>query len=120
MKETAYEHLAGNTHFTVTAAERWSIGMLRRLHEKFPDEVTIVAENEDGSIVGHVPVEWMRIRAKKRVTMTEEQRQAMSERMRKMRAARVSPEEGDPDEDEAENEADEILEEELLEEEDDD
>lgn len=33
MQETVYEQLSGGAAFTVTAAERWSVAMLRRLKE---------------------------------------------------------------------------------------
>lgn len=85
MKETIYEHADGNDTFTVTAAERWSVGMIRRLAEKHPTEVVITTENEDGSIVAHVPTSWMRIIPKRTVELTDEQREERAERMRKAR-----------------------------------
>lgn len=88
MKETIYEHADGNDTFTVTAAERWSVGMIRRLAEKHPGEVDITAENEDGSIVAHVPASWMRIIPKRSVELTDEQREERAERMRKAREVR--------------------------------
>lgn len=88
MMETIYEHVGGNDTFTVTAAERWSIGMIRRLAEKHPGDVVIAAENADGSVVAHVPAAWMRIIPKRSVELTDEQRQERAERMR--RAKEVS------------------------------
>jgi hypothetical protein len=88
VRETIYEHLDGNDTFTVTAAERWSIGMIRRLAEKHPNDVVIAAENDDGSLVAHIPSSWMRISPKRTRDLTDEQRQVLSERMLKARAAR--------------------------------
>lgn len=68
MLETVYEHIKGNDTFTVTAAERWSVGMIRRLKEKYPDEVDIRYLNQDGSILAHLPIEWMRIVPKRNVS----------------------------------------------------
>lgn len=85
MTETIYEHIGGNETFTVTAAERWSIGMIRRLAEKHPGDVVITAENADGSVVAHVPSAWMRIIPKRSVELTDEQRQERVERMQKAR-----------------------------------
>lgn len=87
MNETVYEHIEGGDTFTVTAAERWSVGMLRRLAEKFPDEVTITAENRDGSIVAHVPFDWMRIVPKKRVNLSEERRRQLADNLERARSA---------------------------------
>lgn len=88
MRETVYEHLDGGETFTVTAAERSSVAMLRRLKATRPDEVEIVAENEDGSILAHLPYSWMRIVPKKKVVMSEEQKRAAAERMRAARERR--------------------------------
>lgn len=85
IRETIYEHAAGSDTFTVTAAERKSIGMLRKLAEKHPGEVEIVAENADGSLLARLPYSWMRIVPKRNVVMSEEQKEAAAERMRSMR-----------------------------------
>ena len=82
VRETVYEHLSDGETFTVTAAERWSVAMLRRLKEKYPEQVKIVYENKDGSLLARVPFEWMRIVPKRRDTMTDEQRAAFVERMK--------------------------------------
>lgn len=83
MSETVYTHLAGDPHITVTAAEKWSRGMVQRLAEKYPDQVKIMCTNDDGSCVAHVPFEWMRIVPKRTLSLTEEQRQEVAERLRK-------------------------------------
>ena len=67
MNETVFEHIRGNDTFTVTAAEPWSVGMIRRLQAKHPDQVEIICTNQDGSLLAHLPFEWMRI-VPKRVT----------------------------------------------------
>ena len=55
VKETVYEHIDGNATFTVTAAERWSIASIKKLAMRYPDKVTIVAANKDGSILARLP-----------------------------------------------------------------
>ena len=79
--ETVYEHVSGNKTFTVTAAERWSKTMIKRLKERYPDEVEITAENNDGSLVAHIPTDWMRIVPKRHVTMSDEQKKELTERL---------------------------------------
>ncbi len=81
MKETIYEHERGSETFTITAAERWSVSMVRRLKEKRPDEVEIVTENPDGSLVAKMPREWMRIRPKRLSGLTDDQRAAAGQRL---------------------------------------
>lgn len=82
MQETVYEHASGGETFTITAAERWSVAMILRLKEKYPDQVEIAYENKDGSLLARVPFDWMRIVPKKRDTLTDEQRAERSERMK--------------------------------------
>lgn len=95
-RETAYETNGtyyhhdednGNT-FNVTAAERWSITMVKKLKEKFPDEVTITVINDDGSICAKMPKSWMRIVPKKHVEMSDERKEAMAERLKAAREAK--------------------------------
>ena len=86
MSETVFEHIRGNDTFTVTAAEPWSVGMLRRLQAKHPDEVKVVCTNQDGSLLAHLPFEWMRIVPKRVTNLTDEQKQARAEQLRKARA----------------------------------
>jgi len=83
IEETAYEILSGDTYFTVTAASRWSKNMCRRLKERFPDDVTIVVENEDGSLFVRFPSSWFpKIRPpRKTKPMTEEQRKVIADRL---------------------------------------
>lgn len=84
VRETIYEHQSGESVFTVSTQERAFISMLRKLKERRPEEVEIIAENSDGSLVAKLPVTWMKIRPPRTVNMSEEQRAAASERMRKI------------------------------------
>jgi len=90
MKETAYEHVEGEKTFTVTACERWSIGMINRLKEAHPDEVEIRHVNEDGSLVAWLPTEWLRIVPKRTSNMTEEQKAKTAARLAAGRSANHS------------------------------
>lgn len=74
MRETVYEHAEGEKVFTVTACERWSIGMINRLKEQHPDTVEIRHINSDGSLVAWLPTEWLRIVPKRTSNMTDEQK----------------------------------------------
>ncbi len=80
-RETIYEHEAGADYFWVTASERWSVNMVRRLKEKYPDEVEITNENLDGSLMARFPACWMRIRPKRKITLSEERKAELRERL---------------------------------------
>lgn len=88
--ETVYEHTEGSEIFTVTAIEKWSINMIRKLKVKFPDDVDIRHENNDGSIVVRLPSEWMRIVPKRHDNMSENARQLRRERMKALRATQTT------------------------------
>lgn len=60
IRETVFEHEDGREKATITAAEQWSVNLMRKLKEEYPEEVDIY-ENKDGSIFGHVPYKWMKI-----------------------------------------------------------
>lgn len=87
IRETVYEHLRGEDRFIVTAGEQWSVNMIRRLKEKYPDEVEIEVKNQDGSLLASVPSSWMRIRPKRKIEMSEEKRAELRERFEKVRAS---------------------------------
>ena len=63
--------------------ERRFITKVRRLQEKFPDKVRIIAEPEDndGCLYCELPTEWFTIRVKKKMDLTDEQRQRIAERL---------------------------------------
>ena len=90
-RETNYSHLDGEDFMEVTACERWAIGMINRLKERFPDEVEIIETNKDGSLVAHLPYKWMRIKPKRKVELTDEQRKVLSERMRRLKESKLIP-----------------------------
>ena len=82
IRETVFEHEEGKDTATITAAEQWSVNLMRKLAADYPDQVTIY-ENKDGSIFGHVPWKWMKLVPPRK--FTEEQKQAMAERARNLR-----------------------------------
>lgn len=77
IQETAIEHCGGDNHATVTAAEQWSRNLIIRLAQKYPRDVQIIAVNNDGSILAHVPFKWVKIRPPRTQNMTDEQKRAM-------------------------------------------
>lgn len=58
------------------------ISRIRKLAQERPEACQIVAENTDGTIVAHFPVEWVRISPPRELDLTDEQRMERSERAR--------------------------------------
>lgn len=78
-KETCITYIVGDPYATYSTGENRRITKLKRQALEHPELVQILYENDDGSILAHIPPEWMPDpRPKKKVS--EEQRKAMSER----------------------------------------
>ena len=55
---------------------------LMRYAQERPDEVKLMAENKDGSAFFHIPISYVKVSPPRKVS--EEQREAARERLRKM------------------------------------
>ena len=86
--ETAFSYTDSETAYFSSDERKW-IGRVRKLKEKHPDDIEIIAEPEDndGCIYCKVPVKLFDLRYRGR-NLSEEQRQASAERMRKLREVR--------------------------------
>lgn len=85
MIETSVERVQGDTYCLIYTGERKFINQLNELAQNYP-EVDIRHINEDGSMVVRVPYDWFRfVKPPTKRNYTDEQRQAMSERMKKAR-----------------------------------
>lgn len=83
--ETSVERVVGDDYCLVYTGERKFINQLNELAKNYP-EVDIRCVNEDGSMIVRVPYNWFRfVKPPTKRNYTEEQRQAMSERMKKAR-----------------------------------
>ena len=81
--ETGINHLHGSKHCSISTGERSLLGNLMKLAESYPDDVELVAVNQDGSRFYHIPWKWIKISPPRQYT--EEQRQAMRERFETVR-----------------------------------
>lgn len=81
--ENVLEFIKNSDTMCVTFSQRRFITKVKRLAEKFPDEVTILAENSDGSICAKMPVRALHLSLVKKRELTEEQRQEAAERLAK-------------------------------------
>ena len=66
VQENVLEFYKGSKVATVTLCAKRYINRVKKLAQKFPDEFEVVAENEDGSIVAHIPVKAIKINYTKR------------------------------------------------------
>ena len=77
-KENNIEWLLGQETATATLSQGRYISQIKRLAEERPDDVKILYENQDGSILAQFPVKYLKIRAPR--ILTDEQKEILSER----------------------------------------
>ena len=81
--ENCIEFLNNQHSITVSFCMQKWINKVKKLKEEHPDDINILAENEDGSICAKLPVKYLKLSAPRKVS--DEQRQAASERFKKLR-----------------------------------
>lgn len=81
--ENSIEFLSGQRTVTFSFTARKWINKIKQYAQSHPDEVDF-AENEDGSICGHIPYKWFKISPPRQVNLTEEQKQERADRMRRV------------------------------------
>ena len=93
--ENVIEWITNDQQVTVTLSQRKYITKVRKLAEKFPDEVEIVYTNKDGSIVAHLPLRAIKINLTEKRELTDEQLEGLRERMKKLRESGQEVDEDD-------------------------
>lgn len=78
------EWLNNEKRVTITLSQGRYISKVKKLAEKYPNEVIITAQNKDGSIVAHVPTRYIKIGRPKE--MSDEQKHKSAERLKRMRS----------------------------------
>lgn len=84
LKENAIEFYKGDKRATVSFSQGKYISRIKKLKERYPDEVEIVAENPDGSLYAHIPTKWIRINPPRE--LSDEQKETLIEQLAKSRA----------------------------------
>lgn len=86
MIETSIDRIQGEKYCSIFTAEKKFINQLKEFAKEYPESVQIQYTNKDGSILAVVPFDWFRfVKPPSKRNFTDEQRQAMSERMKKAR-----------------------------------
>lgn len=89
-KETCFDYLNVDDHAVFTTSERKWVNKILKLKESNPDDVVITTYPEDnnGYIVAHVPKNWFKLSPPRKHEMTDEQKEAMTQRLAEARAKR--------------------------------
>lgn len=86
--ENNIEFLRNQETATVCFCQGRYISKIKALKEEYPDLVDICVENEDGSIVAHIPTKWVKISPPKQVDMSEERKEELRNRLAEYRNSR--------------------------------
>lgn len=78
-RENAIEWYNGQDIITITLSQKKFINKVLKLAEDFPNEVKIDKINEDGTLLAHIPLKYLRISRPRE--LSEEERKAAAERL---------------------------------------
>lgn len=82
MPETGIDRIQGENYCTVLTGEK-------KFLNDYPNEVQVIKENKNGSIIVHVPSSWFRfVKPPTKRNLTEEQKNIMAQRMKQNREKR--------------------------------
>lgn len=79
--ETILEHDGCKDYWGISTGEQKWKNRLAKLHVEHPTEVELVADNPDGGVYYRIPKSWVKITPPVKRNLTEEQRNALRERL---------------------------------------
>ena len=82
LKETTTNTIGGDKTFTMSSSEQKWINKINKLHDQYPNEVTITNVDPDGTIMAEIPLTYFKISHPK--VMSEENKQKASNRFKQM------------------------------------
>lgn len=83
MKENAIEWYNGQDDITLSLNQPRFKNKIMKLQKKHPNEVKIIKENDDGSMLAKIPLDYLHISAPKQ--LSEEDREKLRIRMKALR-----------------------------------
>lgn len=87
--ETVLEIEGSRDEWTVCTGQMVWKNRLAKLAREHPDQVEHLITNLDGSVVYHVPKAWVKISPPRKINMSEEQKAASVERLRRYRESKT-------------------------------
>lgn len=84
--DNVFEWFTGDKIAVVTFSQKKWINKIKKYSKEYPDDVQIVVENEDGSVVCKVPVSWFKMSPpRKGRELTEEEKIVVINRLKEAR-----------------------------------
>lgn len=85
MNENVIEWITGEDVIAVTLSQKKYITKVKKLAQKYPDDVKILSENKDGSIFAHLPLKFLKLYVINGKELSEEEKEIRARRLRKKR-----------------------------------
>ena len=81
LRENSIEWLNGQDTVTVSFSQKKYINKVKKLAEKHPESVVILAENDDGSIFAHLPLKAVKLSiiTRKDEELSDEEREELED-----------------------------------------
>ena len=81
LRENSIEWLNGQDTVTVSFSQKKYINKVKKLAEKHPESVVILAENDDGSIFAHLPIKAVKLSiiTRKDEELSDEEREELED-----------------------------------------
>ena len=108
MTELSINYLSEDNRATISTDERKWVNRIYKLAEEYPGEVEIKTVFKDGFVTAQFPKSWIKVKPPAKRNLTEEQREAYAERMRKARLMRPTGNEEDQEEEDREDEYEDL------------
>ena len=87
--DNCMEWITGSKVGSVTFSQRKWVSRILKYAEEYPEDIKILAQNEDGSIFAHVPIKWFKFSPpRKGREYTDEERALAAEVLRAAREKR--------------------------------
>lgn len=87
--ETVFEIEGSRDHWTICTGQTIWKNRLARLARENPGDVEKLIENLDGSVVYYVPKAWVKISPPRKLNMSDEQKAASADRLRRYRESKT-------------------------------
>jgi len=86
--DTCFNYVDKDKGFFSSDEQKW-INRIHKLKEQFPDDVHIIWEphENDGCIYCQLPTSWLKIQPKRKVELSEEEKDVLRERLARVRQA---------------------------------
>ena len=83
-RDNGVEWYTGENRVTATFSQRKCVTKIKKLAITRPEDVKIITEKKDGSVMAHLPLSYIKISPPRKVNISDERREQMRKNVKKM------------------------------------